>query len=247
MEQWENLYLNVWNAFLVVLDDQDLQDETSAKETSVLVVPSDIPLTVPEEVEEFVRACDMERYDYVVGITSGEVLSRYYPQRRRKGIRLMCFQTKEGSYRQNNLHMVKPLCLMNRHYVQKIYDYRLQREWGNILRLLWEIFRTEEGTFRMVGQYLLLHLTAILYKVPKLGLHRIPASLNSMASLQRSISNILGTRFSNAETHYGGAALDIDTPEHYVAIQENFLMWRRMQREGIQASRGGGSWEGSPV
>lgn len=233
MEQWETLYHNVWNAYLGVLDDRGLKkDDKAAKDFPVLVVPSDIPLVVPEEVEEFVRACDMERFDYIVGISSERVLSRYYPQRRRKGIRLMYFHTREGSYRQNNLHMVKPLCITNRLYIQKMYDYRLQREWGSIVRLFWELFRTEGGTLRVVRQYMLLHMASFLYRVPWLSLHRIPAYLNRKEGLYRSVSNLLGTRFTNAETHYGGAALDIDTPEHYLVIQENFHTWKQMQSEG---------------
>lgn len=246
LEQWDTLYLNVWNAFLVILDDLGLKED-SAENLSVLVVPSDIPLVVSEEVEEFIHACDMGRFDYAVGISSKRILSRYYPQKRRKGIRLMYFHTKEGSFRQNNIHMVKPLCVMNRHYIQKTYDYRLQREWGNILRLLWEIFRTEEGTLKVMGQYLLLHLSSLLYRIPWLPLYRIPANFISMTRLQRSISNMLGTRFTNAETHYGGAAVDIDTPEHYLVIQENFDGWKEMQKNAVGSPDGGRVCGGSQV
>lgn len=228
LEQWENLYLNVWNTFLTILREREGEGE--ATDSPVLVVPSDIPLVIPEEIEEFIRACDMDRFDYEVGITSEHFLSLYYPQKRRKGIRLMYFHMKEGSFRQNNLHLVKPLRMVNRIYVQKTYDYRLQREWGNILRLFWEIYRTEEGTLRMLGQYVLLHLASILYRVPWLSLHRIPAAFVQKRNLEICISNLLGTRFTTVETHYGGAALDIDTAEHYAVIQENFEPWKQMQR-----------------
>jgi GTP:adenosylcobinamide-phosphate guanylyltransferase len=229
LEQWENLYQNVWNTFQTIL--QEREGEGGHEDTAVLVVPSDIPLVIPEEVEEFVRACDMEQSDYSVGITAERVLSLYYPQKRRRGIRLMYFHMREGSFRQNNLHLVKPFSVRNRTYIQKTYDYRLQREWGSIVRLFWEMFRTEEGTLRMLGQYVLLHLASILYRIPQLSLHRIPATFIPKNSLEMSISNLLGTRFVVAETHYGGAALDIDTPEHYAVIQENFEAWKRVQRD----------------
>ncbi len=235
LDQWENLYQNVWNTFQSVLREEGIP-EAASQDMAVLVVPSDIPLLVPEEVEEFVNSCDMGRFDYVIGLTSESVLSHYYPQRHRKGIRLMYFHVREGSFRQNNLHLVKPLRMLNRLYVQKAYDYRLQREWGQILRLFWEIFWRERGTRRMVGHYVLLHLAALLHRIPFVPLYRVPAFFLRRARLERAISTLLGTRFATVETHYGGSALDIDTPEHYTVIQENFEAWREMQRHGLSAS-----------
>ncbi len=232
LEQWESLYLNVWNTFQAICQEKGL-GEIESLDTAVLVVPCDIPLLILEEVEEFVASSDMGRFDYVMGISSERTLSRYYPQRHRKGMRLMCFHMREGSFRQNNLHLVKPMRSKNRHYVQKVYDYRLQREWGSILRLFWEIFRTEEGTVRIIVQYALLHLASFLYRWPGLSLQRIPAGLLAKERVAKSISTLLGTRFTTAETRFGGAALDIDTPEHYGAIQENFEAWIRMQRESL--------------
>ncbi len=234
LAQWENLYLNIWNSFQQVLEDRKSKDNSLVPEDlTVLIVPCDIPLLVPEEVDEFVRGCDMEKYDYVVGISSERTLSRYYPQKHRRGIRLMCFHVREGSFRQNNLHMVRPMRLGNRGYIQKIYDYRLQREWGSIARLLWEIFRAEEATLSTATWYLMLHMAALLHGIPKVPLYRLPACCLPRDRLERSVSRLLRTRFSTVETGFGGAALDIDTPEHYGVIKENFEAWIRMQREII--------------
>jgi GTP:adenosylcobinamide-phosphate guanylyltransferase len=237
-EQWDNLYLNVWNASLEIF--REYAGRNIDTDLAILVVPSDIPLAIPEEVEEFVQGADLEHFDYVVGITSQQVLKRFYPQKHRKGIRLMCFHVKEGSFRQNNLHLVKPVRIVNRVYIQKMYDYRLQREWGSIVRLFWEIFRTEEHTWRTLVQYGLLHAAAVFSRIPVPGLHRISASFLSKADLEASISNLLGTRFAGFETHYGGATVDIDTIEHYKIIQENFEEWKALQRQGPQASKVGG-------
>jgi GTP:adenosylcobinamide-phosphate guanylyltransferase len=233
-EQWSSLYLNIWNTFQAIVNEEPPGGDAS--DFTVLVVPSDVPLVVPEEIDEFVNACDMGRFDYAVGISSERVLSRYYPQRHRRGIRPLYFHMKEGSFRQNNLHLVKPARMENRIYIQRAYDYRLQRQWGHIVRLLWEIFRTQEGTLRMVGQYLLLHLATLLYRVPWLSLHRAPASLVRKGQLEKSCSSLMRTRFTAVETHYGGAALDIDTPEHYRVIQENFEAWKRMQRDEVSGA-----------
>lgn len=234
LPQWENLYLNIWNTFQRVIQDRERIDPSvTPEDLAVLIVPCDIPLLVPEEVEEFVGNSDMERFDYVVGISSAHTLSRYYPQKHRRGIRLMCFHVREGSFRQNNLHLVRPLRLGNRAYIQKIYDYRLQREWGSVIRLLWEIFRAEEATVTTATWYLMLHLAALLHGIPKVPLYRLPAWCLPKDRLESSVSRLLKTRFSTVETHFGGAAMDIDTPEHYGVIKENFEVWMKMQKEEI--------------
>ncbi len=236
LAQWENLYLNIWNTFQRIVKDKKKEDPGLAPEDlTVLIVPCDIPLLVPQEVDQFVQGCECVLFDYVVGISSDKTLSRYYPQKHRMGIRLMCFHVREGSFRQNNLHMVRPMKLGNRGYIQKIYDYRLQREWGSILRLLWEIFRAEEATLSIATWYLLLHMAAILHGVPRVPLYRIPAYCLPKERLERSVSRLLRTRFSTVETDFGGAALDIDTLEHYKVIKENFEAWIRMQNEMMGA------------
>jgi hypothetical protein len=44
--------------------------------------------------------------------------------------------------------------------------------------------------------------------------------------LEDSISSILGTHFTTVQTSFGGAALDVDSEEHYFAMKSNFSHWR---------------------
>ena len=231
-EQWDNLYLNVLNTYMAILKDRRGESERASSLGPVIVVPSDIPLLEAVELEEFVRNCDMEQYDYCLGLTSETVLKRYYPQKYRKGIRLMYFHMMEGSYRQNNLHLVNPLKILNRDYIQKIYDYRYQKEWGSIIKLFWEMYRTHEKTGKVLGQLILLHTCSLLYRIPKLALYKLPAKWLKKERIEQSVSNLLHTRFTTVETNFGGAALDIDNATHYTAIRENFGAWKRMQLEG---------------
>ena len=53
---------------------------TAHAQTPVLVAPCDIPLLVPEEVDEFILRCNLREYDYAIGITSERVLSHYHPR-----------------------------------------------------------------------------------------------------------------------------------------------------------------------
>ena len=53
------------------------------------------------------------------------------------GIRMAYFNVAEGRFRQSNLHLVKPARIVNRQYVEELYEHRYQKEFGNIVRLAW--------------------------------------------------------------------------------------------------------------
>ncbi len=243
-EQRDNLIENIWSTFLKTFPEgMDRPSEeligTPFEDKPVLIVPSDIPLATSFEIEEFVDQCDPEHFDYIIGITPEKTLKAYYPRKRRKGIRLMYYHFRGDSVRQNNLHMVKPLRIVNRFYIQKMYDYRHQKEWINITRLGWEIFRTEEDTWRITGHFLLLHLANFFYRMRLFKLHRLTRWFIVQQNLERSLSTLLKARFTSAITNYGGAALDIDTPEHYAIVKENFRRWKEYQYRLARRGRRG--------
>jgi hypothetical protein len=231
LEQSNTLYDNVWNAFLHTLPDYTpgmdwrVYTETAAVDKAVLVMPGDIPLATPFEIDEFVDGCDLARYDYCLGLTTASTLRAYYPQPGRPGIQMACYAVRDLQVRHNNLHLVKPLRLGNRHYIQKMYDLRYQREWRNIVKLCWKLWRAEDASFRMAWSFLCLHAARL---VTKYGWQRaflfrpFFLDLSLVASL---MSQLLQTRFTMVETHYGGCTLDVDNVEHYEAICTNFEHW----------------------
>ena len=97
LEQGETLYDNVWTAFLHTLPDYTPgadwhpYTETAAVDKTVLVMPGDIPLATPFEIDEFVDGCDLAMYDYCLGLTSAATLRAYYPQQHRSGIEMAYF------------------------------------------------------------------------------------------------------------------------------------------------------------
>lgn len=231
LEQGETLYDNVWKAFLHTLPDYrpgvDWRSycDSPAADKAVLFLSGDIPLATPYELEEFLEGCDLTRYDYFLGLTAEPTLRAYAPQAGRPGFQVAYYTLRDQLVRHNNLHLVKPLRLGNRHYIQKMYLLRHQREWRNIVKLAWELLRTQEATPRMVWYFFCLHLARLLHK---LGWRRFPLfrpfflELPVVASL---MSQVLRTRFTTVLTHYGGCALDIDSAEHYEALCANFTRW----------------------
>lgn len=235
LEQGNTLYDNVWSAFLHTLPDYqpgvDWHDYrcTPAVDKAVLIMPGDIPLATPFEIDEFVAASDLTRYDYCLGLTSASVLSAYYPQAGQTGIRMDYYALRDLQVRQNNLHLVKPLRFGNRHYAQKMYDMRYQREWYNILKLCWQLWRAKDATVRMVWAYACLHLAGLAsrYRLqPAMAFRPFYLHMSLASSL---MSQLLRTRFTMVETHYGGCALDVDNADHYRAICDNFDPWRMYQ------------------
>jgi GTP:adenosylcobinamide-phosphate guanylyltransferase len=235
-EQHSNLYENIWSAFLETLPANHREKAVTAgggpcAGNVALVIGSDMPLLTGAEVDEFALKCDMEKYDYVVGVTREEDLKHYYPIDAKRGIRLAYLHFKEGNLRQNNMWLVRPFKVRNRHYIQTMYDLRYQKEFGNIVRLAWEILRREEGGWGALGNYFLLQ-TSLFFARLHLGFMRdIVRRLTRIDSVVNCISKLMETRFSYACTTLGGAALDVDREQEYESIKARFTEWMSYQKK----------------
>jgi len=135
------------------------------------------------------------------------------------------FNLRGLQIRQNNLHLVRPFRLGNRFYIEKMYEYRYQKEWHNILKLCRQLLGNQRGSWRFIGAFLCLHAAQLLSRY-RLGNFRIARpfflELPVVCSL---LSQLLDTRFNIVTTPYGGCALDIDNAEHYAALCTNFTAW----------------------
>ena len=135
VEQKTNLYQNVWHTFLQSLKDEngELPNTDTHRDRAVLIVPCAAPMMTSQEVGYFISHANMENYDHVLGMVSREKLKYFYPQERKQGIKMAYLHLKEDSFRINNLHLVKPLRIENREYIQKMYQYRYQRNFKNLV------------------------------------------------------------------------------------------------------------------
>lgn len=244
LEQWDNLFENLWNGFLSTIPGhKPSTDPESYRGTphwgkAILVLSGDIPLLTPHEVDEMIEKADLAHYDYLPGITSSDSLSYYYPQRRRKGrkkkrgIKHAYFHFAEGLFRQNNLHIGRPFALANKGYIEKMYEFRHQREWNDIVKLAFEILRTEKGSWKSLYYFTVLQLCMLLSGA---GFPSLSDRLRRLVSLHRqvepTVGKVLGTRMKTVETTFGGAALDIDSDYEFETIKANFAEWIAYQEE----------------
>src|ERR1043166_6203034 len=232
LEQSHTLYENAWTAFLHTLPDYTpgtdwrIYMDTPAVDKAVRVMPGDIPLATPAEIDAFVDGCDLARYDYCLGLSTEAVLQAYYPQDGRPGIQMAYFTLRDLRVRQNNLHLVKPLRLGNRHYIQKMYNFRYQREWRNIMRMIWELCTTQHESLRVAYYYLCLHLARLLTMLGWQHFRLFRPFFLELPVVASVFSQLLQTRFTVVLTPYGGCTLDIDNAEHYAAVCANFERWR---------------------
>ena len=231
LEQGDSLFANAWNSFAHLYPEA--QDSNSPDspfyEKAVLFIPGDIPLITPFEIDTFTSLCQVGTYDYFLGITPSENLHYFAPHKNTPGITTSYFHIKEGKYRQNNLHLVKPLKVHNRTYIQKVYDYRYQKDLQNIVRLAIEFLKVHVG-IKGLWCYGLLHWHQFLSQVHLNFLTFPTRTLLPLSLIESCISRVLGTSFNAVISPIVGATLDIDNEKDYHTIQVMFSPWKNYQQ-----------------
>lgn len=227
LEQKRNLYENVWYSFLHTLPEEVPEDElenSPYRDRAVLVVPCDSPLITSHEIDYFIQNCDVANNDFLLGLTPEESLRPFYPEPGKPGVQMAYLHLKERRYRISNLHLVKPIRIRNRHYIQQMYQYRYQRNFKNVVLFGREIIgKDKKSRYRYyVGLLLGLFFSWMNFK----PLVRFFRSWVPKQGLEECISNIMDTRFVGLESPLPGAALDIDNADDYEAIKLRFNDWK---------------------
>ena len=216
------------------LDDQvefwDLKG-TEYENVPALVVPCDIPLLVPMEVDEFIARSNMHEYDYSIGVTSERVLSHYHPADGKPGIRMIYFHVREDLLRHNNLHIGKPLTFAHLDYIERMYEWRYQTRAANILRMFFSLLFAGWRLVKALRVFILMQLSLHYDRHGHPKLSGRVRSLVCFNRLAEGIGNALGARVQVVYTHFGGAALDVDNAKDLSAIEERYDEWMLHQQE----------------
>ena len=228
VEQQANLYENIFYTFLKTIpegEDTPIADleKSQYRNRAVLIVPCDSPFLTPHEVEYFISHSDIDNYDHILGLTPEEALERFYPRENLPGIKMAYLHLREKNYRINNLHLVKPLRIANREYIQQMYQYRYQRNFKKILMF----GRSLLGKIKLkyyrcyIGLQLCQFFSSIGWTAPV----NYFKTWTTNQDMEQCISNLLDTRFKGLEVPYPGAALDIDRDSDYEAIRSRYDEW----------------------
>jgi hypothetical protein len=241
LPQFRNLYENAWETYRRLLpgagpEGRDPRPEDADQQ--VLFLSGDIPFATPQEISAFVRRGQETGCDYALGAVTAESLADFAARKGEPGVRVAYFNLAEGRFRQSNLHLVKPARLTNRYYIEEMYEYRYQKEFGNILKLAWRLVRSEKGGLRIACYYGLMILAGTL---DRRGWKRFADAVRRAVSVRKVesvLSGLLGTRFRVVVTDVGGCAIDIDKESEYDAARARFEEWRAAQRERAERLHG---------
>ncbi len=227
VEQKSNLYENIWHTFLKTLPNEgDIPDleRSEFSDRAVLIVPCDSPLITSHEVEYFIQKCDLEKHDHVLGLVTDKTLSYFYPRDNVPGIKMAYLYLKENVFRINNLHLVKPLKMLNRKYIKEMYQYRYQRNIKNIIPFALKLIGKDNPVrFRY---YFGLQFCLLFSRYGMERLVKFIRSWTPKLELEQCVSKIMGTRLSGIEVPFPGAALDIDNDRDYETIKLRFNEWQ---------------------
>ena len=139
------------------------------------------------------------------------------------------FYVKDKKFRHNNMYLAKPLKIRNLHYIQKMYDYRYQKEFVNFLRLLWTFSRANVQ-WRGFSCYLILHWNLFIARLGLEFLTPLFRQLISLEGIEKTTGSVLGCKLKIVETKLIGAAIDIDNEKDYETISIMFNRWREYQK-----------------
>jgi GTP:adenosylcobinamide-phosphate guanylyltransferase len=224
--QRATLYENVWHGFLAAQPPGPVDPDRE-----ILVVPADIPLAIPAEISQFLAAAWAVDADYVLGLTPDIALQPFAPATGQPGIDMACFNLADGRFRQNNLHLVRPVRIANRHYIEDMYESRYQKELGSMLKLVGRVLRREYRQLWVLIPYAILHVAGMLDRRGLVGAAKRVRRFVSLDVVERASSGLLRTRFRTVTTGFGGAALDIDNDQDLAVAEKMLGPWKALQTE----------------
>lgn len=236
--QFRNLYENAWETYRRLLPGAGPEGRDPAgpadQQQWVLYLSADLPFATPEEISAFVRQSVAADCDYAVGLSTEESMTDFYPEAPgAPGIRMAYFNLREGRFRQNNLHLVRPALLGNRHYIEDMYEHRYQKQFGQMLALGWRLLRVEEGGPAVLYYFALMHLAAI---ADRRGLRRLADWLRNripIARVEKGVSGLLRTRYRFIVTEGGGCAVDLDNEEDFDSAAACYERWIERQHARV--------------
>lgn len=237
--QFRNLYENGWETYRRLLPGAppEGRDPATPEDAAlpVLFLSCDLPFATAQEIAVFVRRALDTGADYVMGLVTEESMEPFYPEAPGEpGIRMAYFNLREGRMRQSNLHLIRPGKIVNRHYIEEMYELRYQREFGNMVALAWRLLRGERGGGVITGTYLLMQLASV---ADRNGWHRIADVVRRwipIARIEWGVSLLLRSSFRLVVTEGGGCGVDVDNEHDLAVARGRYARWRAEQRERVE-------------
>lgn len=237
LEQADTAYQNFWAAFTHISAASNEDREGSAApptDTPVLLLAADMPLLSTFELDEFLDGASLDELDYCIGMTDARHLHKFRARSGLPGIRMTCLHLADGDLRLNNLHLLRPHRVGNRHLIEQIYQFRYQKNPWNIVRSAARLLQSPGLGFRAIALYTRLQVALWAEALNWTSLRRRCAAGVSRERVSQYASALLGTRAGIVETTIGGAALDVDNLVDFNTLQLRSSEFRALLADAAQ-------------
>lgn len=198
-------------------------------EQPYLFISGDVPLVVPEAIDDFIEQCAPFDQDMYYGVCNETSLRPYYPGPQQIGIRRPYVNFAEDRVRVANIQIVKPLKLGRLYLIQAAYSVRKLVKWRNIVRMLLFILRLPYG-LTAAGYVIMLQISSLLNRY---GLGEFAGPIVRRTHQERMtwyLSKFLHTRFVLISSPFGGLSIDIDDADDYEIMKRLLVPWREIQQ-----------------
>jgi hypothetical protein len=226
---------NAWRAYRLAEESLPGRAAADRDHRPYLFLTSDIPLAVPEAIDDFIERCFAlearrgETVDFFPGLADEVALAPFYPRVSRRGIRRPYMELNRQRLRLANIYLVRPGRIRNLEVLQQGFAARKLTQWKSVARLT-SAFLKNPGGIRGAAHVACFQAASLLERS---GMTRLSGWVRRSLKLpiiERSASMMLGCRFAAVVTPYGGLSLDIDDETDYEIIRENLSVWREHQR-----------------
>ncbi|MFQ5560964.1 MAG: NTP transferase domain-containing protein [Nitrospinota bacterium] len=216
---YENIEIGI-NEFFPFFKMAERQICLKNENEPILFLPGDIPLLTKAEVLEFWEKALQKTSDYCFGVVTQASIEQFREKHSLKKLDLFCFPFKEGFFRINNLHFLKPFKLCNGPIINKIYELRFLSRAAVKSPLTWELIR--KGYWNAAFYFFLMLCTVALKKVGLANINRVFSVWLPVNKLERIVGGMFGVKISSVEVSDTSAAIDVDTAEDYKIMKTIF-------------------------
>jgi len=203
----------------------------------VFITGCDVPLMIPESIDDFVDRCNGIKGDFFIGVSSSDILKHFC--RKQTGQTKMnrpYLAFREAYVRAANLLIVRPNRVGNKQLIQESFGMRKMTKWKNVFSAFWKVIRLK-GKLKTVRMVCLLQLAAILNRH---GLVKFAEALRRFireSEFEKLLSRLFMTHLKLVESPYGGVSLDIDDEEDYKLLCENYDCWLKIQADLVEQTK----------
>lgn len=240
--QQRDLISNAWETYRRVLSGNVLEGRDPGPhelDTEVFFLSGDIPLARAQEFSSFIKQSQALNVDYALGLCPSDSLDLFRPcNPSETGVTVAYFNTRDGRFRQNNLHYARPARIGRLDRIEEMYELRHQRRFWNMFTLALRLLAARVGGFKIAILFGVMHVAGIVDRYGLTRLARLLACAVTLEINRSTIARLLGTRFAFVITESGGCGLDIDTEQEYEAVRGRFDEWSTILRARALALHG---------